>query len=168
VQFVADQLPNLWWILIVLLMLVGLIGTVLPLIPGTTLILAGAVTHKLAYSEGANTISWWTVGGLLVLAVVSYGVDLISGAVGAKYFGATRWGAIGGLLGAVVGIFFGLPGLIVGPLAGVLAGELIGGKQLVDAGKSTWGSLIGTTAGMVSKLFIGLMMIAWFALDVWI
>lgn len=167
-QFLADQLPNLWWVLIVLLMLVGLAGTVLPLIPGTTLILAGAITHKLAFASSAHTISWWTIGVLLVLAVASYVVDFISGAVGAKYFGATRWGAIGGLVGAIVGLFFGLPGLIVGPLAGVLAGELIAGKQLVDAGKSTWGSLIGTTAGMVAKLFIGLVMIAWFAVDVWL
>jgi len=146
-------------------MVVGLIGTVVPLLPGTMLILCGAVVHKLAFDQGPHTISWWTIGVLVVLAVASYGVDFISGTVGAKYFGATRWGAIGGLIGAVVGIFFGLPGIFVGPLVGVLLGELIGGKQLIDAGKSTWGTLLGTTAGMIVKVALGLLMVLWCVVD---
>ena len=83
--------------------------------------------------------------------------------MGAKYFGATRWGAVGGILGGVVGIFFGLPGLIIGPLLGVLIGELLGGQDILPATRSTWGTLLGTTAGMVGKVLIALVMIVWFA-----
>ncbi|MEI6535555.1 MAG: DUF456 domain-containing protein, partial [Verrucomicrobiaceae bacterium] len=104
----------------------------------------------------------WTLGGLVVLTILSYIVDFVSGAIGAKRFGATRWGAIGGIVGAIAGIFFGLPGIILGPLAGVLAGELLGGKGLLPAGKSTWGALLGTAAGVVCKLVISVLMIAWF------
>jgi uncharacterized protein YqgC (DUF456 family) len=104
---------------------------------------------------------------MFVLMIVSYAIDFISGAVGAKYFGATRWGAVGGLIGAIVGIFFAPFGIFIGPLAGVLAGELIGGKQLVAAGKSTWGTLLGTTAGMIAKLVIAMVMVGIFVLDVW-
>ncbi len=82
--------------------------------------------------------------------------------MGAKYFGATRWGAIGGILGAIVGFFFGLPGLFIGPLAGAIIGELLGGKGVLPAGKSGWGTFLGTTAGMIGKFAIGVIMIGWF------
>jgi uncharacterized protein len=157
----------LWWTLIILLIVVGLIGTVVPLLPGSTLILAGAVVHRLVFTSGPHTLSWWVIAAMFVLMITSYVIDFISGAMGAKYFGATRWGAIGGFIGAIVGVFFGLPGIFIGPLVGVLAGELIGGKQLVAAGKSTWGTLLGTTAGMIAKLVIALVMVGLFVLDVW-
>ncbi|MGB8168430.1 MAG: DUF456 family protein, partial [Chthoniobacteraceae bacterium] len=145
---------TLWWTLTLVIMLAGLAGTVLPLLPGTTIILAAAVMHHFALGE-ARSVGWWTIGGLVALTVVSYVLDFVSGAMGAKKFGASRWGAIGGIIGAIVGIFFGLPGIFVGPLAGVLLGELLGGKGLLPAGKSTWGTLLGTTAGIVAKLVIG-------------
>jgi uncharacterized protein YqgC (DUF456 family) len=126
------------------------------------------VVHKLVFSHGPHSIHWITVGALFILVLANYGIDFVSGAMGAKYFGATRWGAIGGLIGAIVGLFFGLPGVFIGPLAGVMAGELIGGKQLVAAGKSTWGTFLGTTAGMVAKLVIAFVMVGLFALDVWL
>lgn len=152
---------TLWWTLALVLMLIGLVGTVLPLLPGTTIILAAAVVHRLALGE-AQSVGWWTIGGLVVLTILSYVVDFVSGAIGAKKFGASRWGAIGGIVGAIVGIFFGLPGIFVGPLVGVLVGELLGGKGLLPAGKSTWGTFLGTTAGMVGKLILAALMIAWF------
>jgi uncharacterized protein YqgC (DUF456 family) len=133
-----------------------------PLLPGTTVILAAAIGHH--FLLPAHSIGWWTIGGLTVLTVLSYVVDFVSGAMGAKYFGATRWGALGGILGAVVGIFFGLIGIFVGPLIGVLVGELLGGKGVLPAGKSTWGTLLGTTAGVVAKLGIAVAMIGWFLL----
>ncbi len=152
---------TLWWTLTLIIMFVGLIGTVVPLLPGTTIILAAAVIHHLALGP-EHSVGWWTIGAMTLLVVASYIVDIISGAIGAKYFGATRWGAIGGILGAIVGIFFGLPGIVLGPLLGVLGGELLGGKGLLPAGKSTWGSLLGATAGMASKLAIAAAMITLF------
>ena len=153
-----------WWTVTILLMLVGLAGTVLPMLPGTTVILAAAVLHHLLLPP-EQTISWWTIGGLALLTVVSYVIDFVSGTVGAKWYGATRWGAIGGLVGAVVGLFFGIIGIFVGPLLGVLVGELLGGKGLLPAGKSTWGTLIGTTAGIILRLVIAIIMVLWFLVD---
>ena len=156
-------MPTFWWILTIVLMLVGLVGTVVPLLPGTTIIFAAAVMHHFALGE-AQSVGWWTLAALLALTVLSYVLDLVSGSLGAKKFGATRWGAIGGIIGTIVGLFFGIIGIFVGPLVGVLAGELIGGKGLLPAGKSTWGTFLGTTAGMVAKLIIAAMMIGWFLL----
>ncbi|MDD5200781.1 MAG: DUF456 family protein [Terrimicrobiaceae bacterium] len=150
----------IWWILTVGLMLAGLVGTVLPFVPGPVLILAGAVLNHLAL----HAIGWPTVLGLTALAILALALDIVSGAVGAKWFGATRWGAIGGILGAIVGLFFGVIGILVGPMAGALLGELLGGRGILPAGRSTWGTLLGTTAGIAGKLLIGVAMIAWFAI----
>ena len=154
-------MTTLWWTLTLLLMLVGLVGTVVPLLPGTTVILAAAIGHHLLLGE-EHSVGWWTIAGLALLTALSFVVDFFSGAMGAKYFGASRWGAIGGILGAVVGLFFGLIGLFVGPLIGALVGEMLGGRGILPAGKSGWGTFLGTTAGIISKLLIGVLMIAWF------
>lgn len=154
-------MTTFWWGLTLLLMLVGLVGTVVPLLPGTTVILAAAIGHHLLLGE-AQSVGWWTIAGLALLTVVSFVIDFLSGAMGAKYFGASRWGAIGGILGAVVGLFFGIVGLLIGPLIGALGGELLAGRGILPAGKSGWGTFLGTTAGIVSKLLIAVVMIAWF------
>ena len=144
-----------------MLMLAGLAGTVIPLIPGTVLILAGAVLHRIALGA-EQSVGWGTLAALTFLMLLSQALELLSGSLGAKYFGATRWGAIGGILGGIVGLFFGLVGLIAGPLLGVLIGELLGGQQILPATRSTWGTLLGTTAGMVGKVLIAILMIGWF------
>ena len=154
-------MQTLWGILIVLLMLAGLVGTVVPLVPGTVLILAGAVLHRLAFGAG-HSVGWGTLVALTLLMLLSHLLELLSGSLGAKYFGATRWGAIGGILGGIVGLFFGLPGLLAGPLLGVMIGELLGGQKVASATRSTWGTLLGTTAGMIGKVLIALLMIGWF------
>ena len=158
---------SLWWATTLLLMAIGLVGTVVPLLPGTTIILGAAILHRFMLGEAAS-VSWWTIAGLGVLTVVSYSLDILSGSLGAKWFGATRWGAFGGIVGAIVGIFFFPWGLFLGPMIGVLLGELLGGKELLPAGKSTWGTLLGTTAGLIAKLTIALAMVLWFALAVWL
>ena len=152
---------TLWWTITLLLMLVGIVGTVVPLLPGTTIILGAAILHHVMLGA-AQSVSWWTISGLAVLTVLSFVLELLSGSIGAKWFGATRWGAFGGIVGAIVGMFFFPLGLFLGPMVGVLIGELLGGKGLLPAGKTTWGTLLGTTAGIVSKLAIALVMIGWF------
>lgn len=148
----------LWWSLTLLLMLAGLAGTVIPLVPGTVLILGGAVLNYFTL----HSIGWPTLLVLTALMILAQALDIVSGAVGGKWFGATRWGAIGGILGAIVGLFFGIIGIFIFPLVGALVGELLGGKNLLPAGKSSWGTFIGTTAGIVGKLLIGVIMIVWF------
>jgi len=155
----------LWWTLSLLLMLAGLAGTVVPFIPGTALILTGAVIHRWALGPETGA-GWGTLAGLAFLMILSQIVDFLGGAAGAKYFGATRWGAIGGILGGIVGLFFGLPGLILGPLAGVLIGELLGGQGVLPATRSTWGTLLGTGAAMIARIGIAFVMVGWFLLAV--
>lgn len=154
-----------WWLFAIVLFAVGLIGTVLPFIPGTTVILAGAIIHRLMLGP-EKSVGWGIIAILVLLTLASYALDFIGSYFGAKYFGATKWGMFGAVVGALIGLFFGIPGLLAGPVIGALAGEFIAGKRLVEAGRAGWGSLLGNLAGMVGKLVIALTMIVIFLMSV--
>ena len=145
-------------------MAVGLIGTVLPLVPGAIIILVAAILHQIMLP--GKSLGWWNISGLILLALLSYAVEFGSGYFGAKRFGATRWGTFGAVIGTIAGLFFPFPGLLIGPVLGAIAGELIAGKRLVGAGRAGWGTVLGNLAGIVAKLVIALAMISWFLLTV--
>ncbi|PYK65339.1 MAG: DUF456 domain-containing protein [Verrucomicrobia bacterium] len=154
-----------WWLITIVLFAVGLIGTIAPILPGTTIILAAAVIHRLMLGA-EKSIGWGTIIVLVLLTLATYALDIFAGYFGAKYFGATKWGMFGAILGAIVGLFFGVIGLFVGPVIGAVAGEFIAGKRMIDAGRAGWGSLLGNIGGMLAKLIIGLSMIAIFLVTV--
>lgn len=152
------------WSLTGLLLLLGLIGTAVPLLPGPVLIFIAGIVHTLLRPESG--MSWWGIAIQAVLVAVAYGVDIMSGAMGTKWFGGSTWGVWGVLIGGVVGLFFGLPGLIFGPLIGGFAFEMVfAKKKMSPAAKATWGTMVGTGVGMVARFCIGLIMIAWFLVD---
>jgi uncharacterized protein YqgC (DUF456 family) len=154
-----------WWLFTIVLFAVGLIGTMLPVIPGTTIILGAAVIHRMMLGP-EKSIGWRSIILLVLLTLATYAVDFLGGYFGAKYFGATRWATFGAIAGALVGIFFGVIGLFVGPVIGAIAGEFLAGKRMIDAGRAGWGSLIGNLGGMIGKLVIALVMITIFLTNV--
>ena len=154
-----------WWLFAVIVMALGLIGTVIPILPGTTIILAAAVIHRVMLGAD-RSLGWSALIALLALTLVTYAIDAAASYLGAKRFGATKWGLIGCAAGALAGLFFGLLGLFVGPVIGAIAGEVIGGKQIVKAGRAGWGTFLGSVGGLIAKLFIGLIMIVIFLMNV--
>jgi len=154
-----------WWLITLVLFAVGLIGTVLPVIPGTTIILAAAIIHRMMLGA-EKSIGWRSIAILLLLTLATHVLDFLSGYFGAKYFGATKWGMFGAVIGALVGIVFGIIGLFIGPVIGAIAGEFIAGKRFIDAGRAGWGSLLGNLGGMIGKLVIALVMITIFLMAV--
>ena len=154
-----------WWAITIVLFAVGLIGTIAPVLPGTTIILAAAVIHRIMLGP-EKSVGWKTIVVLVLLTLLSYVFDFLGSYFGAKYFGATRWGAFGAIVGAIIGVFFGIIGLFVGPVIGAVAGEFIAGKRMIDAGRAGWGSLVGNLGAMVGKLVIALAMITIFLLAV--
>jgi len=154
-----------WWLLTVILFAVGLIGTVLPVFPGTIIILAGALLHRLMLGP-EKSIGWRTIVILVLLTLATYALDFLSGYLGARVFGATKWGMFGAMLGALVGVSFGFVGLFVGPVIGAVLGEFVAGKRMIDAGRAGWGSLLGNLGAVIGKLVIALVMIAIFFLTV--
>jgi uncharacterized protein YqgC (DUF456 family) len=154
-----------WWLFAIVLFAVGLIGAVVPILPGTTIILAAAIIHRLMLGA-EKSVGWRTIVVLVLLTLASYVFDFLGSYFGAKYFGATKWGAFGAIVGALIGLFFGIIGLFVGPVIGAVAGEFIAGKQMIDAGRAGWGSLLGNIGGMLAKLIIALAMITTFLIAV--
>jgi uncharacterized protein len=153
-----------WWFFTIVLLAVGLIGSVLPAIPGATIILAAAVIHRIMLGP-EKSLGWRALTVLVLLTLATYLIDVLSGYFGAKYFGATKWGTFGAIIGAIGGLFFGIIGLFVGPVIGAIAGEFIAGKRMIDAGRAGWGSLLGNIGGMIAKLVIALAMITIFLVN---
>lgn len=161
----ADWLNLPWldlalWLGAIVCIVAGLVGLVLPAIPGPPLLFAGLwlAAHAEQYEYvGAKTLT--VLGILTVLAVV---LDFVAGALGAKRFGASRWAVTGAILGAVVGIFFGLFGLLLGPFVGAVAGELLSGRALDAASRAGVGATVGLLIGTAAKLAIGFTMLGIF------
>lgn len=154
-----------WWLLTIVLFAVGLIGTIAPVLPGTTIILAAAIIHRVMLGA-EKSVGWKTIVVLVLFTLVSYVFDLLGSYLGAKHFGATKWGALGAILGMLIGLFFGIIGLFAGPVIGAVAGEFIAGKRMIDAGRAGWGSLLGNLGATAGKLIIALAMIAIFLVNV--
>lgn len=145
------------WTLLVILMLGGLVGVLLPFLPGTLFIFAGALIHKLLTPEW---LSWTTIVILGVMVLVERLLDVLGTMVGARWLGATRWGIFGAVIGGIVGIFFGLPGLILGPVFGALVGEIIFARRSIGLStKAGAGAALGFVISTVSRIALAMLMI---------
>ncbi len=153
----------LLWSIVGTCFLVGFIGTVLPILPGTVIALLGVLIHKLWM--GDNSVSWTFVGLAGGLALLSLAVDLLATWWGARHFGASRRGAIGAVLGGMVGLFFGLPGLVLGPIIGAIGFELIERRPSGEATRAGMGTLIGGLLGLAAKMLCTLTIIIGFFLS---
>ncbi len=146
--------------LVALLMLVGLVGSFIPGLPGTPLILGAALLHKWL---APLSVPWWVV--ILMVAVAALGqiLEICAGVLGAKWFGASRWGLIGAGVGLLGGLFFSIPGLILGPLIGAVIGELaLGRREPADAARAGLGAGLGFAAGLALKVFVSLVLLVLF------
>jgi hypothetical protein len=157
--------PEIWYVLATLLILVGLAGTVLPIVPGAPLMLAGMFVA--AWAGDFQRVGWRTLALLAVLAALSVGADFAASALGAKGVGASKLAFAGAILGALVGVFFGLPGLLIGPLLGAIGGELIATQNIERATRSGFGAALGLIVGALGKLALALAMLGIFIVAIW-
>lgn len=135
-------------ILGILCLLGGLLGCVLPMLPGPPLAYGGMLllhfTERVQFTL-TELFIWLAI--VIVAQVLDYFVPLL----GAKYSGSTRWGTRGCLIGTLIGLFFLPWGIILGPFIGAFVGELLGGRETRQALKSGLGSLLGFLAGTILK-----------------
>lgn len=161
----------LYYLIATAMIVIGLIGTVLPALPGLPLVFGGMLLA--AWTGDFQQVGVPALVVLGLLTVFSLGIDLWATALGAKRVGASRKAIIGALLGTVVGLAFGPLGLILGPFAGALAGELLhrrslGGRHLGDAAKIGFGTWAGILFGVVLKIGLAFAMLGLFALAWWL
>ncbi len=154
----------LWFAATLLLMAIGIVGCVFPAIPGTPLIFAAAVAHRLAVGEsGAQT---WVLVTLGILAALALAADFVASLYGAKTLGATRLGMIGAAIGGLVGLFLGPLGILLGPFVGAFTLEFAGGRAWHESAKAGAGATIGLLVGAVGKVACSVSMILLFAANV--
>jgi uncharacterized protein len=152
--------PTLWWVLSILLIVIGMIGTVLPGLPGTPVMFGGMLLA--AWIDGFSRIGWVTLLVLGVLAALAIAVDIAASVIGAQRVGASRLGLIGAAVGAVIGLSFGIIGILIAPFIGAVTGELLSRRPLRSAarvGVATW---IGLAVASIAKVAIVLAMLGTF------
>jgi uncharacterized protein YqgC (DUF456 family) len=148
------------WTFSVLLILVGLAGTVLPALPGTALVLGGIVLG--AWIDGFVRVGPGTLSVVAVLAVLSWVLEYVAGLLGARRAGASRQALWGAAIGTVVGLFMGLVGVLFMPFIGAAVGEYLARRdqqRAVHVGFSTW---LGIMAGLVAKVVLAFVMVGIF------
>ena len=136
-------------ILAAVFLFVGMLGCILPMLPGPPLAYAGMLllhlTDRVQFTTG-QLLVW------LLIVVVTVVLDYVTPLLGSKYSGGSKWGERGCMIGTVIGLFFAPWGIIIGPFVGAVVGELLGDKELSQALKSGFGSFLGFLFGTVLEL----------------
>lgn len=150
----------LLWVLAIVLVVVGLAGLVLPVLPGPLILFVGLVLA--AWAEGFAHTGKFTIALLAVMMAVAFALDFLAAALGVKRFGASKQASMGAVIGAIVGMFLGLPGILLGPFAGAFLGELHTQNKLGAAGRAGLGAWFGFLLGTAAKVALGLAMLGTF------
>lgn len=156
---------DVWTVLLfigtLLIMLVGLAGVILPMLPGVPIIWLGAFLYGLF--TGFEEINWNILVTFAVLTGFTMILDYVANLYGAKKMGATRWGILGALFGMLVGLFTGgVIGLLIGAFVGAVLGEVLSGKTESQALKAGMGTFLGFLGGTLIKFIVGCIIIGIF------
>lgn len=153
---------QLMYVIAIILIIVGLAGTVLPALPGLPLMFCGMLIG--AWAGDFKEVGVWTIVLLAVLMLISVGVDFMATLMGAKRVGASKKAMLGAALGTFAGLFFGIPGLLLGPFIGAVIGEMIDGKEWRIATKTGFGTWLGLAIGTALKLALAICMLGIFVM----
>jgi uncharacterized protein YqgC (DUF456 family) len=154
------------YLLAAALIIGGLIGSVIPALPGLPMIFGG-MWLAAAVDDYHHVGLWWLLilGGLGATGVV---LEFIASTLGAKRIGASRQALWGASIGMLAGMFFGIPGLLLGPFVGALLGELASGQSVLRSAHVGVGTWVGLLFGALMKLVISFVMVGLFALAWWL
>lgn len=135
------------------LIIVGLVGCIIPGLPGPPISYLGVILQQLRPGENPFTAKFLVIWGLITLAVSL--LDYLLPIYGTKKYGGSRQGVYGGLAGLLIGLFFFPPlGIIIGPFLGAFLGEMLSGKTAATSLRAGFGSFIGFLSGTAAKLVV--------------
>jgi uncharacterized protein YqgC (DUF456 family) len=143
----------------------GLIGAMVPALPGIPLIFGGI--WLIAVVDHYHHLGLWWLLGIGAVGAFGLTLDLLAGALGVRRVGASKQAVWGALVGTVIGLLFGLPGLLLGPFLGAMLGELTAGNSVLRSthvGVSAW---VGLIFGTIIKLVSSVVMVALFGAGWW-
>ena len=145
----------------IILNIIGIIGVILPALPGIVLNYIALILLYIAKGEVEYNLRMLIVFGMLTLSVTL--LDYILPLLGARKYGASRMGVWGAVIGMLVGILFFPPfGIIFGLLIGAFLGELIAGKEQSQAFRAGFATFLGSLTSMVVKLLLAIVMTVYF------
>ncbi|WP_411029926.1 DUF456 domain-containing protein [Spongiimicrobium sp. 3-5] len=150
-----------------LLMIIGILGSFLPVLPGPPISWVGLL---LLYLTKAIPDDWFVLGITLAVALIVVALDYIIPAMGTKKFGGSKAGMFGTTIGLVVALIFpilGILGIIVWPFIGALVGELINKADNKTALKAAFGSFIGFLTGTFLKFVVTVVYLGLFISKAW-
>ncbi|SFI10193.1 DUF456 domain-containing protein [Halpernia frigidisoli] len=150
----------------IVLLVIGLLGTLLPVLPGLLLSLCGLLIYKFG---GNSELSMWWIWIFSILTIISTVLNYVIPAKTNKKYGGTRYGSIGSFIGTILGILF-IPipfGFLIGMFAGVFFGELLhDSRDRKKAFNSMKGAFIGFLYGTGFNFLVGLAMLLVVVLDI--
>lgn len=145
--------------------IIGIIGSVIPVLPGPMLSFFGMLCCSWTDISTLSSGKLWTWGVIAVIVAIA---DYFLPGYFSKVLGGTRAGVVGATIGVFVGLFMGPVGIIAGPFIGAVAGELLNNRDNVDkALKVGMGSLISFIAGSGIKIVTSAFMFYYIWCDVW-
>ncbi|MBE9139450.1 DUF456 family protein [Nodosilinea sp. LEGE 07088] len=170
--------PVLYWLL-VLVMVCGVIGAVVPALPGITLIVGAIVVWGLVVGFAGLK---WTLGVAIAALILSFAIDYLAGVLGAQRVGASQWGQVGAFIGMFLGLFGLLPLLPTGiPLLGILVGTVLGAfigeflhrrelklwQRIKQSAKVGMAIVVGTLVGNILQGILALVSLVVFLVTTW-
>ena len=158
--------PAIGYALAAAFVVVGLLGMLLPALPGVPLVFAGLLLA--AWSDGFRHVGGLTLGVLAVLTLFASIVDLVASAFGTRVAGASGCAFVVATLGVIVGLFFGLAGLVLGPFLGALLGEWLVKRDLQQAARAGGGAALGLILAAAVRVAVVFTMLGTFVLAWWI
>lgn len=155
------------WVMVLILFLVGIIGTLVPAVPGVGLIWLGIAVYAVAtHFEEVGLSGLIALGALSLLASAA---SYAGGILAAKAAGSRRWAVIGAGVGAVLGLMLGnVVGLLVGGFAGAFLGAAWESRQAGMAVRAATITVVGILMGTVLQFLVGVSMITGFFFEIWV
>lgn len=149
------------WIVALAAIVLGLLGLVLPLLPGSPLLLGGV--WLAAWMDDYTRVGGWTVAAVAVLCLLAWAVDYVAAVLGVKRVGASKLAMVGAGVGVIGGLVLGPLGLVLGPVIGAVVGEYIARRDQAQAAKVGVAAGIAFVVAMGLKLGLGIAAVALFA-----
>ncbi len=147
-----------------ILIVAGIIGCILPVLPGPPVSYTGLLLLQLS-SKHPFTARFLIIYGILTLLVAVF--DFVIPVYGTKRFQGSRYGVWGSALGLIIGLIFFPPfGIIIGLILGAYLGEILSGKNIREAIRPAFGSFLGFFASTVIKLVLTIFMAYHFIMNV--
>ena len=149
-----------------LLVILGIIGSFLPVLPGP---LTGWFGLLALHFTSIIPMNWTFLGITLAIAILIWVLDYIIPAIGTKRFGGSKYGVYGTTIGLLIGLFSPVPfGILIGAFLGALIGELLyDSKDTNRAIKASFGSFVGLLASATIKFSVAVVFVALFCMEFW-